>query len=278
MTRMVVLLCALGCVALTSRAPASRRKSEANPLFLRAGTANLLRFTRPFLLDLLWLRALNVISDAESPDRNLALFSFGESITEIDRRFYTAYYYMGLNTPYQQSRDKWLYGREASKLFTDGLAQFPSDLRFHLFLGYNLFFVEKKYREASGIFLAASKLPDSPPFAAPLATRLLAHGGEPEEALKLAQSLVGSTTDEDSRAQFEQRVRELEVEVLLQKVDKANIEFKMQRGHFAKTISELNESGVYSGDDDDGHGGKITLKDTGKATSTSLERRIELYE
>jgi hypothetical protein len=277
-TKLTGLFVGLISIFLTTQPPEPRRKSDGTPIFLRQGALSLLSFMRPILLDAVWLRTINIISDVESPDRNLALYLLGKSITDADPKFRTAYYYTALNVPYLEERDKWLYGGEASSLLRSGLMQFPLDLQFSMYLGFNLYFVEKKFKEASAVFLAGSKLKGAPPWMPSLATRLLSHEGSAGEALALAEELAATATDDAEREEFETRIRQLKVEVLLQHIDRANSEFEKQNGRPASTLHELQKSGLYAGSDVDEQGGTLSLSENGRASSSSLERRIQLYE
>ncbi len=279
MTRILFLLVGLGLV-LSRLSPPNRtlRQSELRPVVLRPALAKTLsRSQLPLLIDLYWLRVLNAIGEADSAQKNRDLYAYGVVLTELDPRFRTAYSYIGLNIPFQYERNKYKNGDLAIDLLERGVRQFPNDMQLHLYLGFTMVFVERHYREAADVFLRGSKLPNAPRFMAGLATRLLSQSGQAGDALKLARDLAASTEDEEVKSGLEQRVQELEVEVLLQQVDAAASQFKQRTGHDATSLDELVAAGDYRGPTEDSRGGTVSLKD-GKGTSTSLERRVELYE
>lgn len=276
---LVALIAGLGLVALGFERPdTKRRESEFRPLLLRPALARTIsRPMLPMLIDVLWLRTLNAIGLRDTAQKNLGLYQYGLVLTELDPRFYEVYKYVGLNVPFATGRDQWVNAAEASDMFRRGLKVFPSDLRFHMYLGFNLFHRERKFIEASDVFVAASRLPNALDYFAPLAVRLRAHGGSPEEAIAITRQLIESETDEAVRGMLEQRLGDLYVEVVLQKVDRAAAAFKERTGRQASTLAELREAGLYDGPDHDPLDGEISLKD-GKGTSTTITRRLEIYE
>ncbi len=278
MKKIFAAVIGLLAAAFTLHEPVIHPSASDTPILLREGTEKVFHFQRPLFLDLLWLREISEIGAAESPERNLAVLSSGTTLTNLDPRFSTAYYFTALNSPYYTENRKWLYGAETSQLLEHALEQFPTNLQFHIYLGYNLYSVEKRFRRASEVFLRGSKLPAAPNFLAPLATRLLSQDGDAINGLSLARQLAESAEDDETRAEFQKRVRDLEIEVVLQAVDKANLSFRERTGKFASTVAELQNTDLYQGPVTDPQGGIISLKETGESTSTSLERRLQLYE
>jgi len=274
------LVAGLALVAVTSAPPRpSLRRADLRPVLLRPSVARTVsKAFLPLLIDLYWLRTLNAIGSDESPEKNRALYEYGRTLTDLDRRFYHAYTYVGLNIPYQTGRKTFVNGDLAADLLERGRVQFPQDMRMHLYLGFTLYYILREYRHASEIFLAGSKLAGAPPFMAPLAARLLSTSGDAKEGLALARELYDSTTDETSRAEFEKRIHELEIEVVLQEVDAAVERFTAQYGEKPTSIDQLVTVGVYRGPLSDPSGGQIYLDKDGRAFSTSLERRYEVYE
>ncbi|MBL8911166.1 MAG: hypothetical protein JNM17_10775 [Archangium sp.] len=265
-------------VGLSSRAPSPRaRAGDPHPLMLRPGVARTISKSQfPLLLDFYWLRTLNLIGEAESAEKNRALYDFGRFLTDSDPRFWHAYKYVGLNVPFLKGRT-YVNGDLASDLLRRGTVQFPSDLKLHLFLGFNLFYIEQKYVEASEVFRHGATLEAAPMWMAPLATRLLSHGGKPEEALALAREMYEETTDEALKKELEQRMIDLQVEVDLQGVDAAIAAYRQRFGVPPFDLAALQKEGLYTGPSTDSIGGTISIGDGGKAMSSSLERRLTLY-
>lgn len=277
----LVPLLGLGLMAAGYRVPdAKLRESDFRPVLLRPVVARTLsRPVLPMLVDVLWLRTLNAIGQRDSSDKNRGLYEYGVALTDIDPRFYEVYKFVGLNVPFASARNTWVNAWESSEMFRRGLRTeyYKQDLKLHVYLGFNLFHRERKFIEASDVFVAASRLPDALDYFAPLAVRLRAHGGSPEEGIAITRRLLEDERDEEVRAMLEARLGDLAVEVVLQRVDRAASAFRERQGREATTLDELRATGLYEGGDLDPLDGRITLKD-GKATSTSITRRLEIYE
>lgn len=273
-------LAGLAVVALTAQPPTPNlHEQDFRPLLVRPAFARTV--SKPFvplLVELLWLRALNAIGNPDNEQKNRALYEYGLVITDLDPRFKLAYEFIGLNIPYAVARNTWAGGDLACDVFRRGLKVFPTDLRLHLYLGFSLMHHQRKFAEASEVFARASRLPDALAFMAPLATRLKAHSGAPEEALEMTREMLKSDLDETLRAEMESRAQELEVEIVLQQVDRASVAYLKAYNVHAKTTLDLRNAGLYDGPLVDPLGGLISLEEDGKATSTSLKRRLEIYE
>lgn len=280
MSKFVVLAVALATLAFTSRPPAPPlHHHDFRPLLLRPALAKTI--SKPFvpaLVDLLWLRSLNAIGLKDSVQKNKALYEYGVVLTELDPKFYQVYEYLGLNIPFADKRDHFVGGDLACDLFARGIKVFPQDRKLFMYLGFSLFHHQRKFAEASDVFARAARLPDALPWMAPLAARLKAHSGSAEDALKLTHDLLSAELDDDVRAQLEKRAGELEIEIVLQRVDRAAEAFTKALGRPPRDVAELKEQHFYDGGFLDPAQGFISLDANGKALSTSLERRMEIYE
>lgn len=259
--------------------PLKLAESEFRPLLLRPSLARTV--SKPFLpmlVDILWLRTLNAIGMPDNTQKNLALYEYGVALTEIDPRFYVAYKFIGLSIPYAYARNTWAGAAESSDMFRRGLRVFPNDLTLHMYLGFNLFHRERKFLEASDVFARASRLPGALDFMAPLAVRLRSHSGDAVEALAMTREMLADEKDEEVRATLEKRLSELEVEVVLQEVDRAAAEYEKRFGRPPWSLEKLRAEGLYTGPITDAQGGTVSLSDDHKGTSTSLKRRLEIYE
>jgi len=278
--RYLTLIASLICVGIASRPPKTPgHEDQVQPLLFRpALTRTITKPFLPLLVDVLWLRSLNAIGLKDSEQKNHTLHSYGVAITELDPRFHTAYEFIGLNIPFPVARNVWSGGDLACDMFRRGLKVFPNDMKLHLYLGFSLFHHQRAFSEAADVFFYAATLPGALPFMAPLATRLKAHGGAPEDALDMTKSLLSSTLDEDVRAQLEQRIVELEVEVLLQAIDRASRAYFESVGHWPTAVEQLQRAGLYDGPVADQTGAFILIDPEGKATTSAIQRRLEIYE
>lgn len=280
MRTLAVLLAGLAAVALTVQKPAkSPHAADFRPLLMRPAFARTLsKPILPMLVDLLWLRAINAIGLKDSKEKNLALYEYGVVITELDPRFRTAYEFIGLNIPFAVARNTFVGGDLSCDMFRRGLKVFPNDRTLMMYLGFSLMHHERKFSEASEVFARAAQLPNALPWMGLLATRLKSHSGEAEDALELTRHLLESELEPDVRNELELRVEELAIEVVLQRVDRAVSDFRARYGRAPESLDELTRAGLHDGTVFDPAGGLISFGPDGKATSTSLTRRLEIYE
>lgn len=274
------LIVSVALVALVVEPPpAGRKQSELRPMLLRPAFAKTVsKSFMPLLVDALWLRALNAIGQTDSEQKNVALYEYGLVLSELDSRFFHVYEYIGLALPFAVRRNTWVGAAQSSDMFRRGLRAFPASMKLHLYLGFSLFHRERKFSEAADVFAAAAKLPDALDFMAPLATRLKAFSGRPEEALEMTNELLANTKDENTRKVLEQRVTEIEVEIVLQAVDRAAVVFQAERGRWPSSVEELRDVGYYTGPLVDPEGARISIDAEGRAASTTIGRRLELFE
>lgn len=280
MRHLLVAAAAVALLALTAAPPARElHPNDFRPVVVRPDFARTVAKPYvPFLVDLMWLRALNAIGLRDTEAKNRALYEYGVAISDLDPRFREVYEYIGINIPFAVARNTWTGGDLACDMFRRGLKAYPTNRKLHIFLGFSLFHHQRKFSEAADVFAAAAKLPDALPFMAPLAARLKAHGGEAEEALQLVRELLAEETDDAVRGELEGRIADLEIEVVLQQVDRGAKAFYERTGKVPRSLNELRLMGLYSGSDLDPEGGVISINPDGKATSTSLTRRMEIYE
>lgn len=269
----------LAAIAATSGAPVEvSRQSAIVPLVLRPGLVKTLSKSQlPLLIDVYWIRVLNGIGLKDNPEKNRSLYAYGLTLTALDPRFREVYLYLGLTIPVPIGRNKWANADLASDLLRRGTLQFPDHLSLNLYYGFTLFAMERKFVEASKVFAVGSRIYGAPSFMGPLATRLLSQSGSPEDAVRLAEELAGAASDDSARAELQARVADLKVEAVLQQIDEACERFRKLRTREPADIEDLVSSGLYEGPLTDVKGGQLTLKE-GRGASSSLERRLEIYE
>lgn len=282
----LVGLAAVVAVAATV-APPSRvhRPSDLRPLLLRPSLARTMsRSQLPLLIDLYWLRVINAIGEKDSEQKNRALYEYGVILTELDPRFYHAYVHIGLNIPFLKgfqpplSQGHYANADLAEDMFRRGLKAFPDNMRMHIYLGWVLFGMQRKYAEAAEVYRHAATLPGAWAYMAPLATRLLAQAGRPEDAMEVAKELIANSEDESVKEELTGRLKELEVEALLRQVDEAVDRFTAREQRAPSSIEDLVHAGDYTGPLEDSLGGRLYLDDMRRPVSTTLPRRLEVYE
>lgn len=273
------LLLGTALVAWASRPPRLHLwQGDLQPAVLRADVARtLFKPVLPALITAYWLRTLNAIGLSDTEQKNRALYSYGRMLTELDPRFYHVYLYVGLNVPYVFDRNKWANGDLAADILRRGVERFPDDLRLNLYLGHVLFQMLRDFEGASRVFSRMARLPGAPAWVAPFALRLLAQAGKPGAGIALGREFLSALSEDEDRGLVAERIKDLEVEEQLVAVDKAVAAFTSRTGRAPETLQELRAGGDYTGPETDVRGGTLFLSE-GSASSTSLTRRLRIYE
>jgi hypothetical protein len=278
-SRSLVIALGVGLLFATALTPARRARSlPPRPALVRPEVArSLFKGMLPLLIDVYWLRTINAVGDADTLEKTAALYDYGNLITDLDPKFRIVYWFVGISLPWREPGRPWQLTTESTALLKKGLVQFPDDLKLNLLLGYNLFEFHKNYVEAAKVFQHAATLPGAPPFAGSLATRLYAQGGTPEVGLELALAMRDSATDEKTRAEFDERVKDLQIEIVLHRVDEAVAAYRAQMGTAPASLAVLKDSGFYSGPMVDPWGSALFLDGEGHARSEEQARRLMLF-
>jgi hypothetical protein len=270
------LLMSLGVVILLS-APPSRRVSGSHsaPLLPRIEVIRI--FAAPVLhlaVDYFWIRTSHAVGAASSADQYRDAYLFADLLTDLDPKFHQAYVFTGTALPLNLGRGRWANTRESTAILEKGLRILPHSAFLRIVLAYNMATFEKNFLRAAQLIEEASRIPGAPGYLAPLATRLYARGGNIDAGLELAKSLAESASDPETRAVFELRVMQLQLERELDKVDRAVERFLTREGRVPSALGALVQSGDLERIPVDPLGGQILLDPQGRARSTSESRRL----
>lgn len=237
---------------------------------------------RALVADYFWLQAIQSMGAAGQeadmalrPQRYLDLFYYADLITDLDPDFKKVYTFAGNAVPTNLGRETWVNTREARRILEKGVARFPTDAQLRLYLAYNLSFHHNEHALAAEHLAYAARLPDAPAVIGEMASRLLAHTGNFETALTLAQSFYESEEDPVMRDIFETRVKEIHRERVLQQVDAALRAFEAREGRRPAELSELVARGDLKALPADPMGGVIYVGEDGRSQSTSSQLRLE---
>jgi hypothetical protein len=253
----------------------SRHIGELRPLLLRGGLAtSVTRPLRPLLIDLYWLRCLIGMGEPESEARNRNLASYGFFLTDLDPRFFHAYYFFGLATPYSLGQDRYANGDLALELVRRGIKQFPEDVRLRMLHAFLLHYVIHDGRAAVMEFVTMAKLPGAPAAALSSATALMVEEGRLDDAIEAMQNAM----DEGGRGSMQllsDRKKQLEIEKLLRELDRAIERSTVKLGHTPTSLAEVVAAGEWSPlVTHDMHGGELRVE-SGRGRSSWLVGRLE---
>jgi hypothetical protein len=221
-----------------------------------------------FAADMLWLRTLEYFGDSRYAKAGFpAMVPLFERITEIDDRFCAVYRQAGLALTVNEVKRVDV----ANDLLRRGMRACPNDPYIPFVLGFNLYFFQRKYAEASVVLLEASTRPGSQPWVAELAARV---GGSAEDLDSLETMLavmIEAQPDDRSKEQMEQRLLRVKTEKVLRRVDEA-----LKQAHEpVSSVAQLVAKGYLKAAPRDPSGGEIVIED-GQAMSTKQKKRLRL--
>jgi len=280
MRSLVILTVCLTGVVLLSRPPAAQvRGPHQRPLMARKELLQILGAPyKNLLADYYWIQTTHTAGVANSQAEYADIYYYADMTTDLDPRFRSPYVFAGVTVPFNYGRERWTNVDESTAILTKGLAQFPDDVFMRMLLAYNLSYFHKQYRASAEQLEYASRLPGAPSYLGGLATRLYAQSGDADAGLELAASLAANAQDQETRESFEKRIKELQLERLLQQVEAAAKVYFGRVGHWPVGLHELVLSGDLPTLPEDPLGGHLYLGQNGEAFSTSQSRRLRAYD
>ncbi|MCY1035622.1 pilus assembly protein PilG [Corallococcus sp. BB11-1] len=266
-------------VALLSAPPVPPRRQGGGPLLPRPDLLNAL-FTaqKGLVTDYFWILMLNRIGSAVRPEEYRHISDYAELVTTLDPKFRQAYLYGGLTIPVYVGGGRYLNTEESTALLRKGVANISHDQPLTFQLAYNLMFFERKYKEAADLIREMSRWEGAPAYYGPLATRLYAQSGDFDASMSLTVALRDSAEDEESRAFYEQRIREIQQERVLKGIDAAIARYQAREGRLPDTLGALVTAGDLRQLPADPLGGELFLGQDGRAYSNASRFRLELIE
>jgi hypothetical protein len=277
--RIVVLCLAVCSIALMADKPAKPLRTKDGPILPRREMLEVLGAAqKPLLADFYWLQAIQQMGRANTDTEYRDVFFYADLATDLDPKFRYVYEWGGVATPFNLGREQWVNTDLSSRLLSKGLSVFPDDRRFLFQLAYNKMTYDRDYKGAAELLTALSKFPDTPPYVAHLATRLYAQAGSFDSGLRMAEMLRDSAEDEESRAFYEHRIKEILRERVLTEIDHAIESFAKDRGQRPRTVPELVRTGYLKAPPEDPLEGQFFIDRRGRARSTSGLYRLEMYD
>jgi hypothetical protein len=231
------------------------------------------------LADLYWVQALQYYT---SPRNEKVAFSglanYLELVVELAPDFRYVYRFAGVAIPWNSGAGRWLNAEPAVRLLRKGVQRFPDDWFLRLLLSYNLSAGLQQYEEAAEQLLSASRLPGAPSYFPQLATRLLATAGNLDTAAVIAAQVARDADNPELREAMEHRVAEIAAERDLRILDKAIHQYRERYRAPPRALEELVESGLLTALPEEPLGGRYFIGPSGEAKSTSLTRRLMIFE
>lgn len=228
---------------------------------------------RNLLADVVWLEAVQVAGNRRIPRSGYdRLFVLLNAVADFDPRFDVPYILGGLvlgESP--------VHTGEAIRILERGRQAFPGDWRFRFYIGYTRYFSSGD-PVAGGLSMAeAARLPGSPPYLAPLATRMLSEGRDPGTALAFLDEMMRQETDATRRAILARRLGEVAVERDIQALERAVGAFRSRAGRSPGSLQDLVTAGLVPGIPVEPHGGRYLLLPDGTVRSDRVPGRLRVF-
>ncbi|HEX8433825.1 hypothetical protein [Archangium sp.] len=227
--------------------------------------------------DYFWLQVIQATGSAQKAEEYRDVYGYADLTTDLDPKFAFVYPFAAGVLPTNLGRETWVNTEQSTRLLRKGLPLFPDDLEMNVLLAYNLSTYHQQYKEAAQVLEHASKLPGAPAYLPALATRLYAQSGEVNAGLALARSLADSAEDPATRETFLQRIRDLELEAELRRVDAAIGEYRQQFGVAPPDVDTLLWLGFLDPPPQDPQGGGFVIGYDERSYSETQNRRLEIF-
>ncbi len=226
------------------------------------------------LADLIWLRAIQVMGEKNVTRKDAEwIYHAVSTATDLDPKFY---YMTELGGIYLTS----VAGNHklSIKLLKKGYENNPDTWEFPFFIGFNYFFYLKDFKQAAYYMGIGAELPKKPAYLPLLASRLYAQAGDPRYGMELTEAIYENTKNEKVREALRHRMKELQVEINLDALEREVGAYKNKFGRYPASVQELLAGGFIKTVPVDGLGGEYIINpETGEVSNTKMARRLRIY-
>ena len=219
------------------------------------------------IADFLFLKTMTVIGQKIGQDVTPSqqewtmVHTLLDNITELDPRFWDPYLFGQMMLTWQAGMFD-----EANALLLKAAEHRPHDFRPLYFVGFNHFYFQKEFAQASDYLQQASVKPGAPSYLKGLAARLSLYGNRTEVGIAFLRQMLAGTHDPTLRSYLEKRLIALEgIHTLEKKVQ----EYKDQFGSLPQKLEDLVAKGLLERIPEDPYGGDFVLMDNGRVFTTS---------
>jgi hypothetical protein len=203
------------------------------------------------------------------------LFPLVDLVSRLDPRWEYPLLFGGVALPTNLGRETWINTAESTVLLERGTSLFPDNPDFYVFAAYNLLNYHNDAQRAGQYLMTCARLSGCPAYVPQLATRVLAAADDVETALAFAQSMLESNEDPSFNEMMKERVRRLELERDIVRLETAVTVFKERNGRTPVQFQELLEQGILDAIPEEGYGGEFLIDAaTGEVSSSTHSQRL----
>ncbi len=275
------LACLIGLAALSTPPQTPLRTPTGQPILPRQEVFQILG--KPYInaiADFYWIQTSHSVGIAKTAEEYLLAYHYGDLVTRLDPDFCYAYQFVGQSIPvHRGGLDGWANVDESTEIMERGVERCPKNSNARLLLSFNYSHFYRRYTEAAQVLEPLIGLPETVEFIPKLVTRLYAQSGQTGTALSIAQALYEMAEFEDEREAYAERIREIELEDILQQVERARDRFAAREGRMPADVRDLIAARDLAKAPADPFGGQIYLSpENHRAYSTAQNRRLEISE
>jgi hypothetical protein len=240
-------------------------------------------YLRPALLgyhhlgaDILWLKLVQVIGKKRNSDDEYEWMAHAlDVITTLDPQYAYAYYVGGVLLGDLAQRPDL-----SNQLLERGVEANPGVWNIPFILGYNYYFLMGDSAKGAKYIMRAATLPDRPAYLPGLATRLSVEAGSPATALSFLEARLRETQDQDMRAFYVTRMKEVLIERDILVLERVLEAYRSRYGRWPRSLRTLVAEQILSDLPQEPFGGEYVLDTTtGQVTSsTHPDRLITFYK
>lgn len=157
----------------------------------------------------------------------------------------------------------------SNKILASAIKNHPQVWRFRYLRGFNYWYFLENREKAREDLLAASTLPDAPPFLASLASRLLASDQDPEVAVSFLQNVIRNTKDQTAKEALTEKLKLAFVSLDIKMLAKLLDLYQQRNGSKADSLQALVDGGYIKAIPKDPFGGSYFIDESGQVKTTS---------
>ena len=212
---------------------------------------------------------------AEGGGDDRAMARLLDYATDLDPLFAGAYRFAGNALIRHTTDGKATNVFAAEQILRKSLKVELGDWRIPFFLGFIQSFYLNHNEDAAESLRLASRSPGAPGYVGLLATRLASEAGNLAMARQFAIAMAAQAPDDEARAQWEERLADIEMETDLRNIEAAVARHIARTGKPPGSLAALVAAGDLHGLPREPHGGKYVLDAAGQPSSTA-SRRLKL--
>jgi hypothetical protein len=230
-------------IGTVDQAFSARQAQPHDEDFLRSPGPELLHvvtFEHPLgWADVVWLGIIQdlwvTLTERRSEASLDRMVRWAHLATDLDRAYFVVY--QGVSCVLSAWAKR---ADQSDEIATSGMVALPERWELPWQIGYNAYFLRGDVKRASEMMFQAARLPNAPRYLYSLADRMRFQSGDEAGAIAILESMLQDpSTDENIRADIEERLKVFRSEPRLRKYDAACTKYLQDKGSAPKSAQAL---------------------------------------